>query len=146
MAVIHAWPATWGLQTSWPASFSGVSKKVSRECPESVPRSVKKGLDSGALFRHSQDTFWTLRSLGPEGYFVGHCFWDTRGRRARETPLVGRAGWQYPDLLFLGVLIFLGLFLGNGGVKKSLVFWVVFLGFYLNTKEKKIRVERSFGQ
>ena len=30
--------------------------------------------------------------------------------------------------------------MGLRGVRKSLVFWVVFLGFYLNTKEKKIRV------
>ena len=68
-----------------------------------------------------------------------------------------------PHLLFLGVLIFLGLFrprnlkflgvlsvfscfslfsrgfMGFRGAKKSLVFWVVFLGLYLNTKEKKIR-------
>ena len=29
--------------------------------------------------------------------------------------------------------------MGFRGVKKSLVFWVVFLGFYLNAKEKKIR-------
>ena len=35
-------------------------------------------------------------------------------------------------------MVFKG-FLAFGGVKKSLVFWVVFLGFYLNTKEKKIR-------
>ena len=31
-------------------------------------------------------------------------------------------------------------FLGFRGGKKSLVFWAVFLGIYLNTKEKKIRV------
>ena len=31
--------------------------------------------------------------------------------------------------------------MGFRGVEKSLVFWVVFLGFYLNTKEKKIREE-----
>ena len=30
-------------------------------------------------------------------------------------------------------------FLGFRGGKNSLVFWVVFLGIYLNTKEKKIR-------
>ena len=30
--------------------------------------------------------------------------------------------------------------MGFRGVRKSLVFWVVFLGFSLNTKEKKIRV------
>ena len=30
--------------------------------------------------------------------------------------------------------------LGLRRVEKSLVFWVVFLGFYLNTKEWKIRV------
>ena len=29
--------------------------------------------------------------------------------------------------------------MGRRGVRNSLVFWVVFLGFYLNTKEKKIR-------
>ena len=67
-----------------------------------------------------------------------------------------------PDLPFLGVLFFLGLFeprkflgalsvsscfslfsrgfLGFRGGKNSLVFGVVFRGFDLNTKERKIRV------
>ena len=31
------------------------------------------------------------------------------------------------------------MFLGSEGVNKSLVFGVVFLGFYLNTKERKLR-------
>ena len=33
--------------------------------------------------------------------------------------------------------------MGFRGVKKSLVFWVVFLGFYHNMKEKKIRDPRT---
>ena len=69
---------------------------------------------------------------------------------------------QFPDLPFLGVLIslvfsnqgkslvfrvfsaifegFSRAFTGLERGKKSLVFWVVFLGFYINTKEWKIRV------
>ena len=81
------------------------------------------------------------------------CNSQESGVRTRCAAIVN----HYSDLLFLGVLIFkeipwcfecfqlffsgcFKVFLGFGGVKKSLVFWVVFLGFYLSTKEKKIRV------
>ena len=36
--------------------------------------------------------------------------------------------------------VFLGFLLGSKGLQKSMVFWVLFLGFYLNIKEWKIRV------
>ena len=39
------------------------------------------------------------------------------------------------------VLDFLGVLLSFRGGKKSLVFWVVFLGFYPNTKERKGRAK-----
>ena len=69
---------------------------------------------------------------------------------AQSSTIVRFCAPFYPDLPFLGVLIFLGLqlffsvslglFIGGERGKTSLLFWVVFLGFYLNTKEWKIRV------
>ena len=78
------------------------------ECPKSVPRVSPECLGhlSQTLRGHSRDTFWTLRSPGPEGpqrhpgHSVGHPpFSGTlsgtlpgtlRARRARETPVAGR--------------------------------------------------------
>ena len=74
---------------------------MSRECPQSVEKVPQ------TLRGHSRDTFWILRSPGPEGprrhpvgHSVGHPpFSGTlsgtlpgtlRARRARETPVAGR--------------------------------------------------------
>ena len=40
------------------------------------------------------------------------------------------------------LLCFSRVFTGVEWGKKSLLSWVVFLGFYLNTKERKIRAEK----
>ena len=40
-------------------------------------------------------------------------------------------------------LCFSRVFTGVERGKRSLVFWVVFLGFYLNTKDRKIRVKSA---
>ena len=76
------------------------AQKVSRECPRSVEKVFQ------TLRGHSRDTFWTLRSPGPEGprrhsagtlpetprTLLGTPPETLRARRARETPVAGRGG------------------------------------------------------
>ena len=80
-------------------------QKVSRESSRSVEKVFQ------TLRGYSWDTFWTLRSPGPEGRrrhsvrhswrhpgFRGHCRdtpGDTWARRARETPVAGQGVSQY---------------------------------------------------
>ena len=72
------------------------------KCPKSVPR-VSPECQKGVRIPrgHSRDTFWTLRSPGPEGpqrHPEGHPE-DTPGTlralRARETPVAGRGDYKF---------------------------------------------------
>ena len=91
------------------ATGSGVSKKVSRECPRIVKKVVPD--TPGDTLR---TFFWTLRSPGPKrpgdtpvGHFLGHPpFSGTlrgtlQARRARETAAAGRGVSQFFFFVFL---------------------------------------------
>ena len=65
------------------------------ECPKSVPRVSPECPDTFLTLRgHSRDTFWMLRSPGPEGpqNTPRDIPGTLRVQRARETPVAGRGG------------------------------------------------------
>ena len=104
---------------------------------------------NGFFMRSSENEFF--RSLGPLGQV-------SQGIPQWESNLTASLPWssipwcwfslvfskQGNSLVFWAfsavTLCFSRVFTGVERGKKSLVFWVVFLGFYLNTKEWKIRV------
>ena len=116
--------ATWPIGCDTPSPFSenfALGEHAKWRCDTPPSKGVSQ--------RYLRDTLWKQRkSL----IFFSLVFWYSLVFSNQGNSLVF---W-----VFLAVfLCFSRDFMGCGGVRNSLVFWVVFLGIYLNTKEKKIR-------